>query len=96
MVFIKNKEDFTCEHCGTDVMGTGYTNHCPECLWSKHVDIDPGDRRATCGGMMEPVSYENIKGDDRVVHRCLACRHKKANRISPDDKIDAILQLSPP
>ena len=22
----------------------GYTNHCSQCLWSKHVDINPGDR----------------------------------------------------
>ena len=26
--------------------GNGYTNHCPKCLWSKHVDINPGDRGA--------------------------------------------------
>ena len=33
---IKNKEDFICENCGAFVVGTGYTSHCPQCLWSKH------------------------------------------------------------
>lgn len=23
-----------CEHCSAEVLGTGYTNHCPKCLWS--------------------------------------------------------------
>ena len=50
--FIKVKEDFVCEHCGAEVKGDGYTNHCPKCLWSKHVDVHPGDRAAECGGMM--------------------------------------------
>jgi hypothetical protein len=54
-VFKKTKEDFVCEHCGKPVVGNGYTNHCPECLWSKHVDVNPGDRAATCLGLMEPV-----------------------------------------
>lgn len=42
--FTKTVEDFICAHCGTHVRGNGYTNHCPECLWSKHVDNNPGDR----------------------------------------------------
>jgi Zn finger protein HypA/HybF involved in hydrogenase expression len=49
-MFKRTIEDFTCEHCGEQVTGNGFTNHCPQCLWSKHVDIDPGDRLALCGG----------------------------------------------
>ena len=56
--FNRRIEDFTCEHCGTEVHGNGYTNHCPNCLWSKHVDINPGDRAADCGGLMEPIAVE--------------------------------------
>jgi len=43
--FQKRIENFTCEKCGLFVKGTGYTDHCPNCLWSKHMDINPGDRK---------------------------------------------------
>ena len=56
-------EDFICEHCNNPVKGNGYTNHCPYCLYSKHVDEDPGDRAATCHGIMEPGSQSKVKGD---------------------------------
>ncbi|MFA6992594.1 MAG: RNHCP domain-containing protein, partial [Candidatus Gracilibacteria bacterium] len=38
--FSRTIEDFVCEKCGAKVKGDGYTNHCPKCLWSKHVDIN--------------------------------------------------------
>jgi len=56
--FQKRIEDFVCERCGAFVKGTGYTDHCPECLWSKHVDVNPGDREAECGGLMEHVDTD--------------------------------------
>ena len=28
----------------------------PNCLYSLHVDVEPGDRESDCGGHMEPVS----------------------------------------
>lgn len=49
---------FVCENCGCKVRPLtkgGYRNHCPHCLYSKHVDINPGDRASECGGLMEPV-----------------------------------------
>lgn len=50
--FIHCQEDFVCEVCGTKVKGTSYTNHCPNCLWSKHVDQNvPGDRAELCHGL---------------------------------------------
>ena len=58
--FTKTVEDFNCAHCGAVVHGNGYTNHCPHCLYSRHVDNNPGDRLATCGGMMRPISDETI------------------------------------
>ena len=61
-LFQKTVEDFICEHCGNKVAGDGYTNHCPNCLWSKHVDVNPGDRAAICGGMMKAVKVETEKG----------------------------------
>lgn len=53
-------ESFTCKNCGRLVTlegaGSGHRNHCPNCLFSLHVDIEPGDRESDCGGHMEPVS----------------------------------------
>ena len=56
--FVRRREDFVCEHCGTKVVGDGYTNHCPKCLWSKHVDIMPGDRAEDCQGLMRPIDIK--------------------------------------
>lgn len=53
-------ESFTCKVCGRLVVpngaGSDHRNHCPYCLTSMHLDIEPGDREADCGGAMEPVS----------------------------------------
>jgi rubrerythrin len=89
--FIKNKEDFVCEKCGAVVMGTGYTNHCPQCLWSKHVDINPGDRAAGCGGMMRPVGVRLEKGEFVLTHECEKCGHSKNNKASLEDSLSAVL-----
>jgi DNA-directed RNA polymerase subunit M/transcription elongation factor TFIIS len=93
--FQKTVEDFTCEHCGVQVIGNGYTNHCPRCLWSKHVDIHPGDRAALCGGMMEPVSVEGSTGEGyRIRHRCKTCGHEKINDTQTADSSDALVALA--
>lgn len=93
MSFFRRIEDFTCEHCGAAVAGDGYTNHCPQCLWSKHVDVDPGDRASECGGMMEAISVER-EGDGWVLtHLCQRCSHVKRNKMSPVDDFDAIVAL---
>ena len=62
--FTKNKEDFICAVCGTEVKGNGYTNHCPNCLSSLHVDINPGDRACACKGIMLAVELEHKNGKD--------------------------------
>jgi hypothetical protein len=56
--FTRRIEDFLCGNCGATVTGDGYTNHCPACLWSQHVDINPGDRAAACGALMRPSAVE--------------------------------------
>ncbi len=94
MTFKRTKEDFVCEHCGASVEGDGYTNHCPKCLWSKHVDVDPGDRKASCGGMMEPVDVENHHGVFRVLHTCLVCGFKRPSPITPKDDFDVALLVA--
>ena len=58
--FTKNDSGFVCAHCGKTVEPLGFTsrNHCPFCLWSLHVDINPGDRANECRGQMEPIRTE--------------------------------------
>lgn len=92
-MFIKNREDFVCEHCGAEVIGDGYTNHCPQCLWSKHVDVDPGDRASTCGGLMEPVDVEVEHGEHVLIHKCQKCGHIKPNKVAKADNFDRVVAL---
>lgn len=94
MTFIKNKEDFVCEKCGVEVEGNGYTNHCPECLWSKHVDISPGDRINTCRGMMEPVRVEKKGKEYTIIHKCVKCGFEKPNKAVVDDNFQMLVQVS--
>ncbi len=92
--FQRTKEDFTCEKCGLFVRGNGYTNHCPRCLWSKHVDVKPGDRQATCQGLMEPVGMKVKSGEYIIIHRCTSCGFEKRNKSSENDDFNEILRLS--
>ena len=89
--FIKKIEDFTCLNCGQEVVGTGYTNHCPICLFSRHVDINPGDRAADCGGLMEPNKIELISGQYIITHQCLTCRAQKRNKAAEEDRLGDFL-----
>jgi hypothetical protein len=91
--FKRTNEDFTCEHCGATVAGTGYTNHCPACLWSKHVDIHPGDRAAACSALMEPIGVELKAGEYILLHRCVRCGFERKNRTSPADNFEAMLAI---
>jgi RNHCP domain len=92
-LFTRRREDFACLHCGTVVHGSGYTNHCPRCLWSRHVDVNPGDRAAECGGGMQPVGALSQRDGIVLVHRCVVCGHSRRNRSAADDDRAALLAL---
>ena len=92
--FRRKIEDFQCEHCGFAVVGDGYTNHCPECLWSKHVDINPGDRASGCGELMAPVEIEQSGGEVAIIHCCEGCRARKHNRTSRQDNPESVLKIA--
>lgn len=88
--FTDRNESFTCSHCGAVVQPSGKScrNHCPECLYSIHLDISPGDRRANCGGTMLPVSVEfNTHKGYQIVHRCISCGHVTRNITALDDPL---------
>ena len=93
--FKRNIEDFTCEHCGKEVRGSGYTNHCPHCLWSKHVDINPGDRAEECKGMMKPIRIETDKANEfLLVHKCEKCGFEKRNGIAKGDDMEKVYEIA--
>jgi hypothetical protein len=93
VTFIRIKESFTCEKCGVVTQGNGFTNHCPQCLWSLHVDIQPGDRMAECRSLIRPILVEPAKKGNRVVHECVKCGHRKPNRLAHDDNIETVLRI---
>ncbi|MFZ2522806.1 MAG: RNHCP domain-containing protein [Minisyncoccia bacterium] len=93
-MFKKNKENFVCEKCGHGVVGNGYTNHCPECLWSKHVDIFPGDREEKCGGLMEPIKIEKKGKEYIIIHKCTKCSKERPNKAVKEDNFQMIVQIS--
>ena len=91
--FTRTVEDFTCEHCQATVVGNGYTNHCQQCLWSKHVDINPGDRAETCGGLMEPIAILRKGTEYSIQHQCTRCGFQRFNRTTPEDNFEMVLEL---
>lgn len=91
--FTRRVEDFTCGNCGREVHGNGYTNHCPHCLWSRHVDVFPGDREETCAALMEPVGVLATADTYVIAHRCTKCAVVRHNKSSRKDSPQALTTL---
>lgn len=89
-------EDFICEECGMNVKELGYTarDHCPHCLYSKHVDINPGDRQNECKGLLEPIAIEKYNNTYKIIYRCKRCRQTHKNIMAKDDDMNLIIELS--
>jgi hypothetical protein len=92
--FTRKIEDFVCENCGKEVKGNGFTNHCPHCLWSKHVDLYPGDRGSLCQGLMEPIKVEKEGEEYILTHKCIKCGYEKRNKISENDNSEEIIKIT--
>lgn len=94
--FTMRDEEFICENCGNKVLPLGYTarDHCPFCLYSKHVDIMPGDRKNTCKGLLKPVGIEKFKDTYKILYRCEKCGETHKNIMAKDDDMDLIIFLS--
>ena len=68
-------------------MGSSSRNHCPFCLCSLHVDINPGDRANECGGLMRPIRSEpDAKHGFIIIHRCEKCGEVRRNRAALNAK----------
>ena len=89
-------EDFVCEFCGKNVEKLKYSarDHCPFCLHSKHVDINPGDRLNKCKGLMSPIGIEKFKNSYKIIYKCEKCNEVHKNKAAVDDNIDKIIELS--
>lgn len=94
--FTMKDESFICKVCGKNVFPLGYTarDHCPFCLCSLHVDINPGDREADCGGILRPVSALAGKKGMKIVYKCESCGIVKRNVAANDDDMQKIIELT--
>ena len=90
-------EEFICKNCGKKFSKLGYScrDHCPYCLYSKHVDINPGDRAEECHGDLEPIGIEiNSKKGYVIIYKCKKCGAIKKNKAAEDDNMELIINLS--
>lgn len=95
-VFNHLDEEFVCENCGYKVGRLGYScrDHCPNCLYSKHVDIHPGDRKNKCQGLLKPISIEKFRDTYKIIYICQRCNKEHKNILAKDDNIDILINLS--
>lgn len=93
------RDSFTCKVCGRMVVAGGaggdHRNHCPYCLSSLHLDDEPGDRAADCGGIMEPVAvWVRKNGEWAILHRCRRCGIIHSNRVAADDSPMKLMSIA--
>ena len=101
---------FSCRYCQAHVYtqpllsGVHNRNHCPYCLWSRHVDLHkPGDRLSACKAIMQPIGLTVKPGRDKfgmdcfgelmLIHRCKDCGKLSINRIAADDITERLLEI---
>ena len=94
--FYMNDEEFICDNCHRKVEKLHYSSrdHCPYCLFSKHVDVTPGDRANKCRGVLEPIGIDKYKNTYKIIYKCLKCGQIHKNIAANDDNFDEIISLS--
>jgi hypothetical protein len=101
--------DFRCNHCAAYILAlsvlsaVNHRNHCPYCLWSRHLDlVQAGDRLSACKAPMRPLGltlkstrnkYSPLGGELMLVHLCTECGRVSINRIAADDECEALFQV---
>ncbi len=91
--FRRTIEDFICLNCGLNATGNGYTDHCPKCLFGRHVDVMPGDRSEQCHGLMKPMHSVYKGGSYTIYYKCLKCGMQRRFKSAPDDNTDLLIPL---
>ena len=89
-------DEFVCENCNKLVpkLEVSARDHCPFCLYSKHVDINPGDRKNPCKGLLEPIGIEKYRDTYKIIYKCTKCGMLHKNIMATDDNMDKIIELS--
>jgi hypothetical protein len=104
------EDGFQCQNCWAFVYthlvfsGVRNRNHCPYCLWSRHMDhLEPGDRLSACKAIMQPIGLTvkqrqnkyriGIYGELMLIHRCKDCSRLSINRIAADDQVEKLMEL---
>lgn len=107
---LDDSQEFKCVQCGSfitsarELSGVNNRNHCPHCLWSKHVDLyHAGDRKAQCQSRMQPIGLTikqtfkrygvEKQGELMLIHRCSGCGKLNINRIAADDNAALLYDL---
>jgi hypothetical protein len=61
------------------------------------LDDVPGDRRASCGGVMDAVALRRTAKGLQIVHRCRRCGVQRPNCVADQtdqpDEIDMLIHL---
>ncbi|MEN4012096.1 MAG: RNHCP domain-containing protein [Chloroflexota bacterium] len=108
--FYPKQADFVCKQCGYLVTvqpvfsGVLNRNHCPYCLWSRHVDLcAAGDRLSACKALMQPVGLtikqehkrygHALQGEIMLIHQCVECAALSINRLAADDDPQGLLEV---
>jgi DNA-directed RNA polymerase subunit RPC12/RpoP len=103
-------DDFRCMHCRHIVSanpilsGVQNRNHCPYCLWSRHLDLNrAGDRMSACKAQMRPVGLTlkraakrygpSSAGELMLIHECIECGKVSINRIAADDFAENLFEI---
>ncbi len=95
-MFIKNDNEFICKNCGKKIEKLNYTSrdHCNFCLYSLHVDIEPGDRKNPCKGLLVPINViSHSKKGEVIVYRCSRCGKEVRNIVALDDDREQIYKI---
>ena len=104
------EQGFRCLHCGSYILcaptiaGVQNRNHCPCCLWSRHLDWrSAGDHLSGCRAAMQPVGLttkhsrnkyaRERDGELMVIHECTICEKIVINRIAADDSATSLLAV---
>jgi DNA-directed RNA polymerase subunit RPC12/RpoP len=94
-LFKKNNESFICINCHSHVKKhpASSRDHCTECLYGLHVDINPGDRQNNCKGILKPIGLKIRNGKVQVVYDCQKCHKRVFCIIAEDDSAESVEKL---